>query len=368
MKVLQLLPRLDAGGVETMVLALNRGLVNAGLQSVVMSDGGELADTVVADGGVHLRCDIASKNILTAWPRAKALARHINSLQPDLVHVHSRVPAWLLRFVRDGSFPPVVSTLHGFHSKPWYSNVLLEADRIICPCQALHDAAAAASPGKRQQLLRLVPNGVDMGKYDPQRFSQGQLDELRAELGIDPAAAVITLPGRFSGRKGQELLLQAFSVLARHADGGKMTLLYAGDEATNPGLVSRLREQCRRYELGGQVVLGTGKMPMVAALAVTDVAVSASLRPEGFGLTLVEANAMAKPVVAAAHGGALDIVAPGVTGELFTPGDPESLAASLRQALDRNWDHESIRSMTSSRFTTERMVAGTLEVYQELLS
>ncbi|MGV0005437.1 MAG: glycosyltransferase [Candidatus Porifericomitaceae bacterium WSBS_2022_MAG_OTU9] len=364
-KILQLVPRLDMGGAETIVLALNRGLVAHGMQSVVCSNGGILAEVVAADGGQHVPCDIAGKNILTAGRRLQLLRQLIKQVQPDLVHVHSRVPAWLLRFALDPGTPPVVSTVHGFHSNPWYSNILLAADRIICPCRALYNLMVAAKPDKKQ-FMRLVANGVDVQKFNPQAVTPQQCARLRAQLGIDAAAAVVTLPGRFSSSKGHSLLLQAFALLPNWS-GVAPVLLFVGDGDSNQGLVARLHKEAASYGLAGRVLFASG-LDMVEVLAISDVVVSASLRPEGFGLSIAEAQAMGKPVVAAAQGGALDLVEPGVNGELFTSGDYYSLASSLHQTMKKQWQGSVIRARICSNFTIAAMLNGTVQVYQELLS
>ena len=385
-KILQVLPRLHQGGVENIVLSLNRGLVAAGFDSMVVSNGGALVDSIVADGGHHVCCDVATKNIFTAWHRARLLGQVIAQSRPDLVHVHSRVPAWLLRFA--GSSVPVVSTVHGFHSNAWYSNILLRAGRVICPCQSLYDSMALAADGVRSRL-RLVPCGVDSSVYDPGNISPQRCLALRSELGIGAGATVISMPARFSRRKGHELLLQAFSLLLEKWGGGAgkegregreggagragedIVLLFAGDYAANPGLYASLQQQCLDYGVERQVLF-VDSHSVVEVIAISDIVVSASLRPEGFGLTMVEAHSMNKPVVAAAHGGALDIVIPGANGELFQPLSAASLADGLDKVLAGiaagRFSPDTMRTRVCSSFSVAAMLRGTISVYRELLS
>ena len=92
----------------------------------------------------------------------------------------------------------------------------------------------------------------------------------------------------------------------------------------------------------------------------------------GGGRVVVEAQAMGRPVVATAHGGALETVSPDETGWLVPPGDAEALAATLDHALSLDEEERAAlgaqaREAVLARYTTERMCAATLDVYRELL-
>ena len=93
MRIVQILPSLDDGGVERGVVDSNRLYVAAGHESWVISAGGKRVAQIEADGGRHLTLDVKSKNPLTAWPRAMALRRALREIAPDVVHFRSRVPS-----------------------------------------------------------------------------------------------------------------------------------------------------------------------------------------------------------------------------------------------------------------------------------
>ena len=97
MHVVQLLPALHEGGVERGVVEMNRELVRRGVTSTVISRGGRLVPEIEAAGGRHVTLDVGSKNPLTVPLRARRLRQALTKLRPDLVHVRSRVPAWLLQ-------------------------------------------------------------------------------------------------------------------------------------------------------------------------------------------------------------------------------------------------------------------------------
>ncbi len=105
---------------------------------------------------------------------------------------------------------------------------------------------------------------------------------------------------------------------------------------------------------------------------LADVVVSASTVPEGFGRVIVEAQAMGRPVIATAHGGAQETVVPGETGWLVPPGDSAALAAALAQALDQD---RAARAAMAQReiayvrdhFSSASMIRSTIAVYDELI-
>jgi len=111
---------------------------------------------------------------------------------------------------------------------------------------------------------------------------------------------------------------------------------------------------------------------MPAALMLADVVVSASTEPEGFGRTVIEAQAMGRPVVATDHGGAAETVAHLVTGWRVPPGDAAAMAQALDHALQLAPEHrqalgERARASVCAHYTTAAMQAATLDVYRELL-
>ena len=83
MRIVQLVPAMEQGGVERGVVEMNRALVRAGCENTVVSAGGRLVERIVADGGRHVELDVKSKNPLTYLPRALALRRVLREIAPD---------------------------------------------------------------------------------------------------------------------------------------------------------------------------------------------------------------------------------------------------------------------------------------------
>ena len=96
MKIVQLIPELNEGGVERGVIELSRELVKQGFESVVISNGGKLVEQLEHDGALHVKVNVCSKNVLTAPWRIWKLYCALQKIKPNLLHVRSRVPAWMV--------------------------------------------------------------------------------------------------------------------------------------------------------------------------------------------------------------------------------------------------------------------------------
>jgi glycosyltransferase involved in cell wall biosynthesis len=159
---------------------------------------------------------------------------------------------------------------------------------------------------------------------------------VRVRLGLREGELLATLAGRINAWKGQDLLVEAMSRLAAGPDGPPLHVAIVGDVFTGQeALRERLKAQVAASGLGERVHL----LPFVADIwpvwRASDIAVVPSTEPEPFGMVAIEAMACGLPVVAAAHGGLLDIVEHEVTGLLFPPRSAAALAAALaRLAAD----------------------------------
>ena len=132
MKVLQILPELNIGGVERGTLDLSKALVERDHESHVISGGGILVDELTRSGASHYEIPVHVKSLNTLF-LAKRLSETISSIDPDIVHVRSRMPAWVnfRAFKMLQKKPLLLSTFHGLYSFPIYSKVMSFVDHSI---------------------------------------------------------------------------------------------------------------------------------------------------------------------------------------------------------------------------------------------
>lgn len=362
MKIVQLLPELNEGGVERGVVELSRELVKLGHESIVISAGGKQVLQLEADGGRHILFDVCSKNPLTALTRVLRLRRLLRELRPDILHARSRVPAWLAWLANRGLRIPFVTTVHGFNSVNAYSRVMTFGDRVICVSTAIKDYIQKHY-GVAEEKTTVIPRGIDLVVFDPEAVDNGFIASFRSRYQLE-GKFVVTTVGRITQLKDVESFIKAIDLLRRNIP-EVIGLVVGGVHEGKNNYSQLLHRLVSSLDLEKHVTF-TGSQAKVAEIyALSDVVVSSSKKPESFGRAAGEALAMEVPVVATAHGGILDIVIDGETGRLFQPGDIRALAECIVDLRTRRLT--GLRAFVTDRFTLERMVAQTVSVYRYLL-
>ncbi len=363
MHVVQLVPEMQEGGVERGVVEMNRELVRRGVQSTVISCGGRLATAIEDAGGWHVTMDVCSKNLLTAPGRAHRLRQALAELRPDLVHVRSRVPAWLLRMANRTLHLPVVSTVHGFNHISLYSRIMTQADRVICVSHAVRDYVQR-NYRTPDRALRVIHRGVDAAAFDPACVSAAVVEAFRQEHGL-VGKFVATSVGRLTPLKDYETFIRGVA-LARKEAPSIVGVIVGGTHPKRQRYATRLQALVLDLGLEDVIHFAGSRREVDAIYALSDVVVSCSSQPESFGRSLAEALAMETPVIATAHGGALEIVRPSRDGFLFPPQNAEALARCLLAVSQH--DFSGLRASVLARFSLDAMVEQTLAVYREVLA
>jgi glycosyltransferase involved in cell wall biosynthesis len=369
--VLQVLPRLVMGGVERGTIDVAAALVAAGCNAIVASEGGPMVRELNRIGAVHVTLPLASKNPFVIRANVDRLAALIAKYGVDIVHARSRAPAWSARYAAQRTGRHFVTTFHNAYGgagsmlKRRYNSVMATGERVIAISHFVADHVAAVY-GVGADRLRIIPRGVDVARFDPDTVTPERMVRLMRAWRLPESAHTVLLPGRLTRWKGQLVFIEAMARLKRpdvHA-----VILGAGNAryrreleavvaASGGGATFRFIDDCA---------------DMAVAYMLADAVVSASTAPEGFGRIIIEAQAMGRPVIATAHGGAQETILPGETGWLVPPSDAAALAAALATALDQ----EPAARLAMSRreiahvrthFTSGLMAARTLAVYGELL-
>ena len=363
MKVLQLVPAMEQGGVERGVVEMNRVFVAAGWQNVVVSVGGRLADDVVAAGGRHVGLDVKSKNPLTYFIRAARLRRLLEKERPDVVCAHSRVPAWLFIWANRRLHLPWISFAHGANSISRYSRIMACGDLVVTPSRYIADYLKSAY-GLEEEKIRVIPRAIDRDKFDPAHLDGAFVAEKKSEWGLDGRYVVMGL-GRITQLKGYDTLIRATALAAKDIPNIR-TVIVGEAEALRKDVERDLHALVAELGLEDRVVFAGNQSKVAECLSLANVVVSANTRkPEAFGRSMAEALAMNRPVVAAAFGGALDIVEDGVNGALVDPsGGAEGFAAALVRTARMSFGD--LRTPALEKFSFEKMAEASLDVYREL--
>lgn len=305
LRVLQLLPALESGGVERSTLEIAEALVAAGHESFVASAGGRLVDPLLATGSTHIALDIGRK---TPWTlrHIVSLRRLFETLQPDIVHARSRLPAWVAWWALTGmrqARPHFITTVHGLNSPGHYSAIMTRGERVICVSATVRDYVLKHYPGLRSDRLVTIPRGID-----PQQFPHGYLPSpewqrcFEAEFPTLAGGLLMTLPGRGTRIKGHA---HAIALLARtRAAGIDARLLLLGlDEPGREHYLDELREQARVLGVADALAISVPRHDVREVMAASTLVLQLSTKPEAFGRTVLEALSLGRPVLGFDHGG-----------------------------------------------------------------
>ncbi len=363
MRVVQLLPELNEGGVERGVVELNRELVSLGIESVVISAGGRQADQIDLDGGRHVVFDVVSKNLLTAPSRMIQLRKLLRQLNPDILHARSRVPAWLAFLANRSMCVPFVTTVHGFNSVNAYSRVMTFGDRVICVSRSIKEYVQKHYSVPEEKIV-VIPRGVDLKLFNPDNIDREFMQDFKQKYQLD-GRLIISSVGRITQLKDYETFIRGV-VLAKEKLPTVVGLIVGGVRADKESYRQSL--QALVAELGAEDYIHfAGNQAKIAEIyALSDLVISASRKPETFGRSVAEAIAMNSPVIATNHGGVLDIIVEGHTGDFFEVGDHEGLAGKIIDVC--RCKTGSIRGHIEENFTLSTMVVKTIQVYESLLA
>ncbi len=372
-RILQVLPALDTGGVERGAVEMVQAVVQAGGTALVASAGGRMVAQVERAGGRHVTMALMTKDPVNILINAARLRRLVEAESVDLVHARSRAPGWSAWLAAKRARVPFVTTWHGVYGenlpgKHAYNSVMARGDRVIAISRYV-GARVAAGYGVGPGRLRVIPRGVDPEVFDPGRVVGDKVHRLAQAWRIPTGARVVMLAARLTRWKGAEAVLDAVALLGRE----DTYCVLVGSDQGRDAYARALEQRAGRLGLSARLRLGGHCEDMPAALMLADVVVSASLKPEPFGRSVIEAQAMGRPVVAFDHGGAAETVQDGRTGLLVSPGDVAGLAAAIRTALDlppaeRAALGRRAREAVLAGFTTTAMQQATLAVYAEVLA
>ena len=369
--ILQVLPALRSGGVERGTLEIAEAQIAAGFRAIVASAGGEMVPALEALGAKHITLPLTAKAPWAIWRNAAALAALGRAEGVALIHARSRAPAWSALIAARRLGLPFVTTYHGaynegFPGKRLYNSVMARGDRVIAISHFIAELIRARH-GVAESRLRVIPRGVDPRRFDPALVSPARLAALRAAWGVAEGQPIIMLPARVTRWKGQMVLVEAMAQLP-----GDALALLVGDAAERPAFQAELQARIAGLGLQDRVRLVGHATDMPAALMLADVVVHASTDAEAFGRTVIEAQAMARPVIASDLGAPRETVAEGITGWRTPPGDAAALAAALSRALAMTDSERAAlgaraRAAVLSGYTTAAMQAATIATYRELL-
>jgi glycosyltransferase involved in cell wall biosynthesis len=331
--VVQVLVSLNLGGSELVAVELCEFAAAAGHRVTVIAADGPLGTRVRACGARHLDWRIGEKRLgtLRLIPRMRDW---LAAERPDILHVHSRLPAWVcrlaLRRVEAATRPAFVTSMHGHYSVSRYSAVMASGLRVIAVSDHIRDYTLHNYPGTDPARVVTVHGGVSREAFPfghrpaPDWFEQTcrEYPELRGTRWL-------CLPGRLSRYKGHADFIELVARLRPTVPDVHGVIV----GQARPG--SRYRDEleglAERYGVLDRVTFTQARLDIREWLAASEIVYSLCADPpEAFGRTVPEALCLGVPVLGWDHGGVRETLAVLFPEGAVPPGNRDEL---LRRSL-----------------------------------
>lgn len=373
--VLQVLPELETGGVETGTIEIASALQEKGIKNFVASQGGRMVHELEKIGVDHLSLPLKSKNYFIMKKNAKLLADYIRKNHINIVHARSRAPAWSAYWAAKETGAHFVTTFHGTYGLgPWgikkfYNKIMTYGERVIVISNHIKEHILKNYPQTSADKLRLIHRCADIERFSPEAVTQARLIKKIEEYNIADDKPVLLLPGRITRWKGQHILIHALHLMKNQ----NYYCIIAGDSQGRQEYLEYLKKLAHKYKLEGRIGFFGRYTDAPALMMNATVILSTAIEPEAFGRISVEGQAMGKIVVASNIGGTLDTIIDGKTGKLYQYDNPQALADALDWALSLSPEEAKKISQAGIKnvkehFTKQIMCDKTIEVYREVVN
>lgn len=352
MKIVFVLHSHRSGGAERHLLQLMQGLSASGIECIYAGPlDGWLGEQLAQ---AKFRCEHVPYHGFYDFFSLVRLVRLIRREKPDLIHGHLTRGAYYAGWASRLTGVPNVATAHSTNAGKHFDR----AGRIIAVSDAVHRFLAEC--GYMPDILRTVRHGVP--DYTAQQ--RASANNLRASLQLDDAP-VFAMVARFQSAKGHDIALRALAKLKER----RWTLVLAG--ALDTSWADEMKKLAGQLGIEDRVRFIGHRDDVANVYACADILLAPSRR-EALSLTLLEAAAFGKPIVATDVGGIGEAVSNGETGLLVPPENPAALAEAIKTLLDDASLYERMKKAARRRyeqlFSLEKMVHTTRTVYRELVT
>lgn len=365
MHIVQALVSLNLGGSELVAVELAEFAVAAGHRVTVIAAEGPLGERCRSSGAEHLDWPIGKKRLGTLRYISR-LREWLAREQPDVLHVHSRLPAWICHLAIQGlkpeQRPAFITSMHGHYSVSRYSAVMAGGDRVIAVSDHIRDYTlhnyASTNPARVITVHGGISHSAFPHGYKPtQEWRKQSLNEFPALAG----KRLICLPGRLSRYKGHTDFIELLAALLPKVP--DLHGIVVGKAKPGSRYRDELEGLAERYGLLDRLTFTGASLNIRDWMAASEIVYSlCSDPPEAFGRTVPEALHLGIPVIGWNHGGVQETLSVLFPAGAVTPGDQQEL-------LDRSLHFLQQKPVVSPNpaFGLHESMEKTMSVYQSAL-
>ena len=379
-KILQVIPKLGYGGAETGCFDLAHYLHEHNCKSYIVTSGGPLLKYINKKKVKILRLPVQSKNPILILLNSILLTLIILFLNVDIVHARSRAPAWSCLIATKLTRRKFVTTFHGTYNfksdlKKWYNSVMVRSDLIIAGSNFIfsHIKENYSKYLSNKKKFLVIFRGINTDYFNPKKIKESDKNLLKKKWNITDEKKIILLPGRLTEWKGQEMFIEAISLLKKNLSEIEFIAVILGSDQGRKIYKKKLIRLVEQHRLSGNIIFIDHLELMPIAYEISNVIVSSSIEPEAFGRVSVEAQSMEKPIVASNIGGSNETIINDKTGFLFKAGDSKNLSEKLKEVLNLseltlNGIGAEGRKNIIAKFNVEKMCNTTYSEYKKLIN
>jgi glycosyltransferase involved in cell wall biosynthesis len=380
LKVLQVIPKLGYGGAETGCFDIAHYLPENNCESFVVTSGGDLIKFINKEKVKLIKLPVQSKNPLIILFNSIALIFIILFYNISIVHARSRAPAWSCLMATKITGRKFVTTFHGTYNfdnkiKKFYNSIMVRSNLVIAGSNFIfsHIKNNYSEFLNFKNKLMVIFRGINVDYFDSTTKTDYEEQKLLKIWNIEENKKIILLPGRLTSWKGQELFLEAINLINIQLGYEAFYAVLLGNDQGRDLYKKKLLRLSEQYRMTKQVKFIDHCKDMALAYKVSDIVISASIKPESFGRVAIEAQAMEKMIIASNIGGSKETVIEEKTGYLFESNNPKSLSEKILKAL--NLDDTRLkmigiegRKNIVSKFNVEKMCFSTYSEYKKLIN
>lgn len=363
LKVVQVLPELNSGGVERGTVEFASELVRLGHESIVISHGGRQVEVLETQGTRHITMAVHKKS-LSSLLQVRRMRALLHELKPDIVHVRSRVPAWIVwlawRKMPVNSRPKLISTFHGLYSVNFYSAIMGKADRVIAISDCVHEYIQKNYSVDMAKVTRIY-RGVDKSAFNPLDSIEDWKAQLHQQYPELKDKKIILMPGRLTRWKGQESFIEMMRLLVDQ-DASFHGVIVGEAEPNKSHYKNELLDLCEKADLSQHISFLGHRSDIQNFYQISEITCHMSNKPEPFGRTVPEALAIGCKVVAFDHGGASESLKHAFPQGLVENGNITSFVDKIIELSNTEADIN-----LPKEFFLEHQARETLLVYQSAL-
>ena len=361
---MQIIPFLGTGGIERGALDTFRYLHSINIKNYIVCE--DYNPNLIQETELEYIFKTNNKKFKNLWSQnsiKKQLSNIISTYKINLIHISSRAPAFFLyKFIKSCDVTYVTSFHNPYRHqnfiKKIYNSYLLKGEKVIANSYFTKNHILKYYNFKNK--INVIQRGIDLKYFNPELVNFDLVDKLKKNLQISNTDKVLIIPARLSSWKGHELFLSNFSNSNLKSNNSFKIIMFSNNKI----LSTKLVDIAANLGLKNNLLIVNETSDIRLYYALSDIVISSSIRPEGFGRTVSEALAMKKLLIAPNRGGTKEQLEKFDRNLLYDVSNFESFKKALNYALSNlDINRNKRRDYVTSNFSLDSMIKKTIELY-----